>query len=123
MTQITLKEIIDYNKEMVLFDSGGFRAGVMDDMFTRKDKNIVRCLWWFFKTHYNDIRTKIFYNQITTDEDYWMSINFQNVDKCSEWLKENDIEYISLWYNSLDLNHAYIFKHKEDAMAFKLWWL
>lgn len=120
------EEVIEYNKQIILCDSACFRVGIWDDFFKGLGPNIFVFLWYYFKTYYCDIRTKWYYKNLTRKPDYWISIRsngYEELEEHCEWLAEQKIKYDNLWYNySTNTLCAFIFKHREDAMAFKLKW-
>lgn len=122
-------EIIDYNEEMVLWDSNLFRAGIISDFFKGKNLNIFILIKFYFLTHYRNIKTKQYYKRLPRDPDYWIFIekdeyHYYSNEKYTTWLDEHNIKYHKIWGHSVDpdRNFFLIFEKKKDAVFFKMVW-
>ena len=126
MDVITPKDIVEYNRTLVLDDSAMFRGAAIHDLIRMRSNPFV-VIYWFFNTHYRDIMTKYRYNNTTTDPEYWIILHSYHDTKLykeyKSWLKENNIKYHTYWYGGSMNDYGIVFKNKEDAMAFKLRWL
>ena len=123
---ITPEDIIEYNRELVLFDSAMFRGGCMSDI-KKHPKTIFLAIFWYFKTHWRDIKTRKFYDSLPTDPEYWIIFN-ENLDNNNQmqqtyinWLETNGIKYRILWFRHFT-QYAFLFEKKEDIEKFKERW-
>lgn len=126
MVVATPEEIIKYNRELILDHSGGFRwSGIYG--LRQHPRTIFLVIYWFFRTHYDDIKTRRRYDSMPTDPDYWVILgeNPDNSDeilkKYKEWLENHNIKYQTLWFRHY-IQYSFVFENKEDAAKFKERW-
>ena len=129
MSVVTPKDLIDLNRRLILDDSDMFRASSIDE-FLKYKRTIFREAYWIIDTLYRDIKTRRFYDNLTTDPNYWVIITEDlyndNYQMYMSWSDENNIKhklhYDILWYRG-HKDYGFVFSNEEDVMAFKLRWL
>ena len=122
---ITPTQLIEYNKELILDDSGAMRGAGLSELFELRSNPFI-VIYWFFRTHYDDFKTIRYYNSLPKNPEYWFietdGYNNINLDRYTDWMKENKIEYKIFWYRHF-AEYGILFDCPENAMAFKLRWL
>ena len=126
---ITPKDLIDRNRILVLDDSQMFRHAAIDELLKWRITTIFPTIYWIPATLYRDIKTRRYFDNLTTDPDYWIILKEEDhgddYHMYMDWLTENNIKYKTdyriLWYIG-HTDYGFVFNHKEDAMAFKLRW-
>lgn len=123
---VTPEQIIEYNRTLVLDDSGMFRwSGIYG--LRQHPRTIHLVIYWFFKTHYTDFKTRRFYDNLSTDPAYWVILgdNPDNSDeiltKYRNWLDNYNIKYRVLWFRHF-MQYSFVFENKEDVVKFNEKW-
>ena len=127
---VTPKDLIERNRVLILDHSAMFWDAAIDEFLKWKITTIFPAVYWIPATLYRDIKTRRYFDKMTDDPDYWIIIHEigyeNNYERYMSWLDENNIKYRNgydiLWYVGHD-DYGFVFKHKEDAMAFKLRWM
>lgn len=126
MAIITPEEIIEYNRTLVLDDSAMFRGAGISDL-RRFPRTIFLVIYWYFRTHWNDIKTHRFFDSMPTDPAYWVIFgdnpdnNDQMQKRYMNWLEENGIKYKTLWFHHFT-QYSFLFENKEDVVRFNTRW-
>lgn len=123
---VTPEEIIEYNRTLILDDSGGFRwSGIYG--LRQFPRTIFLVIYWYFRTHWYDIKTRRLYDNMPTDSDYWIILgeNPDNSDqvcqKYRDWLDQHEIRYRILWFRHF-MQYSFVFENKEDVVKFEKKW-
>ncbi len=118
--------IIDFNKDIVFFNHEMFRGSIVED-FQKNRIKTYEFLLLYFEAKKSKFKSKRFFKKINRDSDLWVYI--PGVDSSDniymDWIKEEGIKCDNtLWYNyTSETTCAFVFRKKEDAVAFKLRWL
>ena len=90
LKDITAQHIFDYHRELILDDSGMFRAAAWDELYKWRRSSFFEAAYWIVKTLYTDCKTRRFYNRIDVNniilvyEDYFSNISHGYRDWCEE---------------------------------------
>jgi len=123
---VTPEEIIEYNRALVLDDSAMFRgAGIAG--LRQHPRTIHLVIYWYFATHWRDIKTRRFYDNLPTDSAYWVIVGYnpdnsdQVCQQYRDWLDQHKIKYRILWFHHL-MQYSFVFENKEDVVRFEEEW-
>lgn len=117
--------IIRFNREQVLSYNEMFRDSIVED-FRKNRVKIYPFLLLYFEARKGEFKSKRFFRKINRDPEHWVSIPGVNDSDniYMDWIKEEGIKCDNtLWYNyASETTCAFVFRKKEDAVAFKLRW-
>ncbi len=118
--------IIEFNQKLVFQNHDMFRGSIIQDFKNSKLK-LWAFLRWSFEVRRGVFKSKRYFKKINRDPELWVSIpGVDGTDNIyMDWIKEEGIKCDNtLWYNyTSETTCAFVFRKKEDAVAFKLRWV